>query len=447
MIRNVFLVLLITLGCFQFTLAQSGLNKLKLDSLCDLMSQHKKMMFSLSLAEKGIVTYHYNTGFIDSLLTVPVNKTTKYRIGSITKMFTSVMILQLVDEKKIKLDNPLNKYFPKVKNSRNITIEQLLTHQSGLHSFTDDEAYFTYNAQSKTQSEMLALIESLPIDFEPGKKQAYSNTNYVLLGMIIEKITKKTYAENLKFRVVDPLNLADTYVGSQVNYNANEASSFDWKSKAWTAASETDMTIPLGAGCIVSTSTDLTTFIHALFSGRLISKSSFDNMLQLREHFGLGIYTVPFYEHTGYGHNGGIDQFSSQLYYFPGDSFSIAFLCNASRYSLNDFSIGALSCYFNKPYQLPKFSNHEVDPGILFRHQGNYYCESLKLDLVVTLEGEVLVVQASGQPSISLEANSDFVFRYDGAGAVFEFMDEVDGMSNKVLLKQSGMEFIFTRIK
>src|SRR5690606_9537400 len=125
---------------------------------------------------------------------------TKFRIGSITKMFTATMILQLVEEGKLTMETKLGAYFPSVPNAKEITIEQLLNHHSGLYNITDEE-YLNYYTQPKTQQEILERIAKQTPDFPPGERGAYSNTNYLLLGYILEKLTDKSYAENLHSRI------------------------------------------------------------------------------------------------------------------------------------------------------------------------------------------------------------------------------------------------------
>lgn len=426
--------------------SQNGLNTPRLDSIVDNLDLNNKTMFSVSMAEKGKVIYQRSIGWMDSTLTKHPNENTKYRIGSITKMFTSIMTLQLIEERKLKLKTTLAKFFPKVKNASKISIEDLLSHQSGIHNFTNDSLYQTYYTNPKSQKEMIDMIGELPSDFEPTTKQEYSNSNFVLLGYIIEKITKKSYATNLQERIVLKIGLKNTYYGSKASLEKNEARSFLWSANKWNVDKETDMSIPHGAGAIVSTTNDLVNFAHALLSYRLISKESLEEMTKLRHEMGLGIFTFPFYEKTAYGHNGGIDEFGSRLAYFPEDSLSIAITCNGSRYSMNDFMVGALSCYYNMPYEIPVFSSYVVSENILKGYVGNYHSSVLKMDLIVTTDGASLVVEATGQPPISLEAASETTFNFFEAAAVFEFKRDTTGLVNLVVLKQGGMDFDFSRV-
>jgi D-alanyl-D-alanine carboxypeptidase len=444
-IYKIIIISFFTLQAFAF--AQGKLNTSKLDSLITAIDINNRAMFTVSIAEKGNVIYHRSVGFIDTNMSVKANETTKYRIGSITKMFTSIIILQLVEEKKLTLDTKLSRFFPKVKNAAKITIEDLLCHQSGIHNFTSDSLYLTYYTLPKTKKELVGLINSGKSDFEPTTVQEYSNSNFVLLGFIIEDITHKTFAENLQDRIVKKIGLNNTYYGSKAAVSKNEARSYKWKNGKWEADSETDMSIPHAAGAIVSTTDDLVKFAHALFSGRLISQASINNMITFRHEWGLGIFPANFSGKKGYGHNGGIDEFGSQLKYLIDDSLSVAITCNGAHYSMKDFMKGVLSCYYDQPYSIPTFIEYKVAGNLLNLYSGIYSSAELKMDLIFTVNGESLIAEATGQPPITLEAESDSVFNFTEAAAVFNFIKSDDGSEDKVILKQGGKEFIFLRKK
>lgn len=444
---KIMFVIFFTLLTFSFAnlFGQTKLNTAKLDSLITTLDLNKRAMFSVSIAEKGNVIYHRSIGFIDSNVTVQPNEHTRYRIGSISKMFTSVMILQLVEEKKLTLETKLAKFFPKVKNASKITITDLLSHQSGIHNFTNDSLYFTYYTSFKSQKEMVDIINALSSDFEPTTKQEYSNSNFVLLGFIIEKLTKKSYALNLQERIVAKIGLKNTYYGANANLNKNETRSFKWLNDHWNADKETDMSIPHGAGAIVSTTDDLVKFSHALFSGKFISQASIDNMITLRHDLGLGIFPSTFKGKKGFGHNGGIDEFKSQLKYFTEDSLSVAITCNGARYSMSDCMKGVLSCYYNESYTIPSFVTHQVTEAIIKPYVGTYHSSQLNMGLIVTNVGASLIAEPEGQEAVALEPTSDSTFVFMEAAAVFEFKKAEDGSVNEVILQQGGRTFSFSR--
>ena len=192
----------------------------------------------------------------------------------------------------------------------------MLSHRSGLHNFTSDSLFATYVTKPESEAEMIDIFAKQKSDFEPDTKFEYSNTNFVLLGYIIEKLTGKTYAQELKTRVTSKIGLADTYYGAKTNPAKNEAYSYYYAGQ-WISSIETDMSIPGGAGAIVSTPTDLVKFIDALFAGKLVSPASLELMKTMKDNYGMAMLSIKFNDEKGYGHTGVIDGFTSELFYFP----------------------------------------------------------------------------------------------------------------------------------
>ena len=186
----------------------------------------------------------------------------------------------------------------------------MLSHRSGIHNFTNDADYLTYNTQPKTEKEMLEIIEKGGSDFEPDSKAEYSNSNFVLLTYILEKTYSKSFADLLQEYIVKPIGLTDTYVYGKTNPKNNESKSYNFLG-SWKLQPETDATIPLGAGAIISTPIDLTKFADALFGGELLTSESLEIMKTIKDGYGIGLFRIPFYNSMGYGHTGGIDGFSS----------------------------------------------------------------------------------------------------------------------------------------
>src|SRR5689334_5990981 len=169
------------------TIFSQSFTKPKLDSLMDILAEKNKAMGSLTISKNGTVVYSRAIGysFISANEKLPATDQTKYRVGSITKMFTTTMIFQLIEGGKLSLATTLDKYFPQLPNASKITISNLLNHRSGLHNFTDDPEYKTWETHPKTHDDMLAIIAKGGVDFQPNEKFSYSNSNYVVLGYII----------------------------------------------------------------------------------------------------------------------------------------------------------------------------------------------------------------------------------------------------------------------
>lgn len=417
-------------------------NKAKLDSFFVALNTHDKSMGSIAILTNGEVVYQNAIGYkqITGDIKSPATIKTKYRIGSISKMFTATMIFQLIEEGKLKLETPLANYFPQLPNAGKITIGEMLDHRSGLHNFTNDPLYAKYMSTPKSEAELTAIFAKQKPDFEPDTKAQYSNTNFVLLGYIVEKITGKTYPEELKKRVTSKIGLTDTYYGFKADPAKNEAYSYNYIGQ-WKQLPETDMSIPGGAGAIVSTPTDLVKFINALFTGKLISQASLEQMKTMKDNFGMAMFVIPFYDKKGYGHNGGIDGFTSTLVYFPDDKLAIAYTSNGFQYSTNNVIIGALSIYFNRHFVIPDFKSIILATADLDKYLGNYSSSQMPLKIAITKNNTTLIAQATGQGPISLEAKGGDKFVFDAAGITMQF----EPAKNSFTLTQGGATYLFTK--
>ncbi|WPP51365.1 serine hydrolase domain-containing protein [Catalinimonas niigatensis] len=409
-------------------------DRVKMDSLFRLIEEHEQGMGSVSLYQNGEEVYHRAFGFADAENNIRATEKTRYRIGSISKTFTATLIMQLVEEGKLSLDTPLYSFFPELPNADKITIKHLLRHRSGLYNFTNKPDYRNWMDQPKTQEELLNIFLENGAEFEPGEKFAYSNTNYVLLSFIAEKVANKPFADILQSQITEPLQLKHTYFGKKIDSNKEEALSY-YKIEKWEVATETDMSIPMGAGGIVSTPADLNTFLVHLLSGKLVSQSSLEQMTTLIDGYGLGLIQMPFYEKKSYGHNGRIDEFYAMSGYFPEEKFSIAYISNGIGMPVNDIMIAALSIYFGKEYDFPEFKPAlTLSPELLDQYLGTYGNDSFPLKVTISREENTLIGQATGQASFRLEAIEENVFQFQQAGLELEFLPEEKVM----MLRQAG---------
>lgn len=435
------LTIILFIGLSFGTVFSQSFNKPKLDSLMDILAEKNQAMGSLSISRKGVVVYSRAIGYsrISGTEKLPATDQTKYRIGSITKMFTATMILQLVEDGKLHLTTTVDKFFPQLPNASKITISNLLNHRSGLHNFTDDPEYQTWKTQPKTRDEMLAIISKGGVDFQPNEKFAYSNSGYVVLAYIIEKVSKQSYSKYLTHRIASRIGLSNTYVGAKTDTKKNESLSYDFLS-SWEQSPETEMSIPFGAGAIVSTPADLNKFVESLFSLKLVSKSSLEQMKTMTDGYGMGMFQFPFYTKLAYGHNGGIDGFESTLEYFPEDSLALAYCTNGQAYPMNNIMIGVLSIYFNKPFSIPTFSLKAED---LDQYLGVYSSTQIPPKITVTMKAATLFAQVTGGPIFALDPTEKDKFKCDPMGVTIEFNPE----KAELTIKEGANTFLFTKDK
>ncbi|MES2484509.1 MAG: serine hydrolase domain-containing protein [Bacteroidota bacterium] len=432
---------LLGLGMALFTLAGTAQQQdkfKKIDSLLTFLTEKNKFMGAVSLSENGKTVFEKAYGYADVANNIKATPTTKYKIGSITKMFTATAIFKLVEDKKLTLDTKLSKFYPKVKNADKITIDNLLSHSTGIFNFTNAEDFMGYALTPQTKEQMVKRIEGFESVFEPGSQNEYSNSNYLLLGYIIETITKKKYADAINDMVIKKAGLKNTSLFNTVDPKANEAYSYVIAATP-VKVDEWSVGAAYSAGALQATMTDLDTFIYALFSGKIISKESVALMTTMTNEMGRGIFPMGFYERPFVGHSGHIENFSSVLGYNPKDGVAIALVTNGGSYDLNDVLIGVMSNYYGTPYKFPEFSNIAVDAKILEGYMGNYTSADLPLDITIMYENGQLFAQATGQDALPLEAESDTEFTFKSADINITFKP------NAFSLEQHGATYGYTR--
>ncbi|HSK70820.1 MAG TPA: serine hydrolase domain-containing protein [Pyrinomonadaceae bacterium] len=431
---------LLTFALFNAVSAQTP-DKAKLDRFFDRLAEKNKAMGSLTIAKDGSLLYTRAIGYsqINGSERKPATTATRYRVGSITKMFTAAMIFQFVEEGKLKLSDTLDKFFPQIPNAGKITIAHILAHRSGIHDFIRDPDFRSWSMNPRTKDETLAFIAKGTPDFEPGEKRSYSNAGYVLLGFIVEKLAGKPYQDALKKRITGKLGLMDTYRATgKTDVSKKESFSYRY-AEDWKQQDEIDLSIPGGAGAIVSTPSDLVKFIQALFDGKLISQ---ENVNQTMKN-GMGMSSLQIGDITFYGHGGSMDGFRSGLVYLPEEKLALAYTLNGTNYPEKNIVNGVFDIYWNKPFEIPTFESIAVSPEILEKYVGVYSSPGSPLKVTITRDATTLHAQTTGQSAFPLEATAADKFKFDTAGIVLEF----DAAKNQMILKQGGRETVFNREK
>jgi len=434
---RIFFAISLTLALFTAAHAQT-LDKAKLDQFFDRLAEKNKAMGSLIIAKDGNVLYSRSIGYsqINGTERRPLTMASRYRIGSITKMFTTVMILQLVDEGKLKLTDTLDKFIPQIPNANKITIAHILAHRSGIHdSILDRNLRPVPPGSAITRDEMLTLLTKGAPDFEPDAKHSYSNSAYLVLGFVIEKVTGKPYDQALGERITSKIGLKDTYIATgNIDVNKNESLTYfnlggEWKQQE----RETHPSNLFSAGSIVSTPNDLAKFIQALFDLKLVSQESLNQMKTIRDGDGLGMEPFTFAGKTFYGHTGGADNYGAWLAYLPEEKLAVAYTTNAKVYPVGNIVTGVVDIYYNKPFQIPALESIAVSPEVLDKYVGVYSSPDAPAKLTITRDGSTLYFQPPGNSAVPLEATAQDKFQIEGA-VVIEF----DVAKNQMTIKRRG---------
>ena len=435
--------LLFILNCFaQVTPVQTDL----MDSFLNQLYKHDKFMGTATIYKNGTVLYdrQMGEGKIEKKNWKP-DADSKYRIGSISKMYTTAMVFQLIEEGKLTLDTKLDKYYPQIKYSEKITIRQMLNHHSGIYSFTSMPDYLKWSTEPRTKEEILKRITDEKPAFKPGKDAEYSNSNFVLLGYIIEDIEGKPYNEVLNERIIKKIGLKHTNYGVGHKKDKNEAPSFLLMEGGWSLYPETDMSIPHGAGAIVATSKEMGMFATALFQGKLMPLKWVDTMMTIEDNYGMGVFKYPYYGQDIYGHTGGIDGFVSMLTYNPNDSVVITLSCNALNYNNNEIVKGLANIYYGKEFTIPDFSSQPMDEQEGAKYEGMYTSKDLPLDIKIFYKDGGLMAQATGQGAFPLDVKGDGKFEFPAAGITIQFEELKEGKYQTMKFTQGGKLFNYTR--
>ncbi len=367
-IKTVFLGVLILTGIFNFSYGQAKVDKL--DKLIIAYAEYGKFNGSVLVAEKGKVIYKKGLGLADMEWSIPNQPDTKHRLGSITKQFTSMLIMQLVEQGKLKLDVPISTYLPDYpkKNGDVITLHHLLTHSSGTPNMTEFPGFvkdIMRNSYSPLQ--LVNLFADSTLQFKPGERFEYSNSGYILLGYIIEKVTGKSYEQVLQENIFKPLNMNNTGYDHSRPLLKNRANGYEKNGRHYVNADFIDMSVPYAAGALYSTVEDLFIWDQALYGNQLLRKENMELLFTKHVpsgggHYGYGfnIGDIPLGNTAEriatIGHGGGINGFNTQLTRIPSDKSFIVLLNNTGGAPLYEMTNAIAAILYDKSYNLPKRS-------------------------------------------------------------------------------------------
>jgi CubicO group peptidase (beta-lactamase class C family) len=268
----------------------------------------------------------------------PATPATIYRIGSMTKQFTSALIMRQFERGKLSLDDDITKHLPGVPtHGQRVSIRQLLNHTSGIHNYTESSEWQKHQEEDVTPQQIVAFVAADTLDFPPGTKYRYSNTGYVLLGMILEKVAGEPYAELLQREILTPLGLRETSYCPSRPTDPAFATGYEVGPNGASPAPYRNMTHAYAAGAICATARDFVRWQRALASGRVVAPASYALMTTpdtlnngRRLGYGFGLELTQVSGHTAIMHGGSTQGFISGGFVFPADSLNIVLLTNSN---------------------------------------------------------------------------------------------------------------------
>ena len=429
---------------FSAAVHAQAVDKARLDGFLDRLLEKNQAMGELTIVRDGQLIYDRSFGFgqMNGGVKKPLSATSRFRICSITKMFTAIIIYQLAEEKRLGLADTLDKFVPQIPNASKITLTHILGHRSGIHNVFGDPAQEPWPAdQPISKPDLLVRIAKGPPDFEPGTRQRYSNSGYSVLGFVIEKVTGEAYEHVVQERIISRIGLADTYVTTApIDVAKGEVLAYRVFADGWRESNrENHPTIRFAAGSIVSTTRDLATFIKAVFDGKLVSPESLRTMKTQREGEGMGMAAFTWEGRTFYGESGGDATTGALIAYLPEEKLAIAYATNAKVYSVSEIMKGVAAIYYHRPFEIPAFEKVAVSPEILERYVGVYVSPPARF--TISRKDSTLYVQpASESKPAPMEAKSETIFQITN-GVTMEFNLE----KAQMILKRPQGERVFTR--
>jgi CubicO group peptidase (beta-lactamase class C family) len=374
----------------------------------------------------GETLLHGAYGMADLELSVAMTPEMVLRIGSVTKQFTAVALLMLVEEGKVALSDPITRFFPDFPSDDGpITLQHLLTHTSGIRSYTELESFPTEVRQDFTVAQMIERFDDEPRDFAPGAGYAYNNSAYFLLGAVIEQVSGLSYQQFLQQRIFDPLGMEHTYYDDPERVIPNRASGYDGAPGAYRNARYLSMSQPFAAGALLSTVDDLALWDAALYTDRLVSQQTLRlawtpaTLADGRSvHYGYGWSIHEYQGHRILRHGGGIFGFASHVVRIPDAKIFVAVLSNNPALPPGPHELALRAALLALGEPLDARPPAKLDPAQLDDYTGLYEIEGDPDDYRVVLrEGDQLFTQRQrGRRFPIFPAGDDRFFYRDSIG-------------------------------
>lgn len=403
-------------------------------------SQH--FMGTVLVARDGSTILDKGYGSADLEWNIPNTPDTRFRLGSITKQFTAAGILLLEERGKLKVDDPISKYLPDAPAAwKNITFFHLLTHTSGIPSFTSFPNYEEPQGRPVTPEQLVARFRDKPLDFQPGEKWKYSNSGYALLGYLLEKISGQKYCDFFEQNIFTPLAMHDTGCDRNSTILPRHASGYTPGPHGLENATYIDMTVPFSAGELYSTTGDLLRWQQGLFGGKILSPASLKKMTTpFKENYGFGLEIQTIQGHERISHGGGINGFNTFEAWYPQEKLSIIVLSNVNGNAPDEISGRLASIVHGEPVVLSSERKEiSVPVSTLARYVGVYQIAP-KFALTIALQGDHLTAQGTNQPSAPIFASSPTRFFSRVVDAEIEFFTDPSGKVDHLVLYQGGHE-------
>ncbi|TSD67683.1 serine hydrolase [Inquilinus sp. KBS0705] len=408
-------------------------------SLLSTYVNNKQFSGNVLIAQKGKIVFQKAYGYADKEHNKLNTLQTQFRAGSLTKMFTSTLIMQLVEQGKIALNDPVSKYAANFKYGDKVTIKNLLSHTSGIRGNTSPGA--------STPVDMVNTFKSEPLGFTPGEQFEYNNFNYIMLAYIAQKVTGVPYPQLVKKHVFDKAGM----VNSGIDYKGRTAPDValgymvDEKTNELARMETGNIDAASGAGALYTTLGDLLKWSQAIDEHKVLKASSFDlAFTPVQPGYGLGWTIRTEGNHVKTGHTGSIEGFMAEFMKFRNEDVTIIFLANLLPPADNHLSRALTQVAFNEPFEIETAKKEVLLPAdVLNRYIGTYDMDGQKMVVSVT-DGKLMVL-APGGDTVELGASAPNKFFVKGPQIGIEFLETNGKVTAMYVDMRGGQKFVKTQ--
>lgn len=425
----------------------------ELDKYMEALVKYENFHGSVLVAKEGKVLLNNGYGYADFAQNIENKSQTRFGIGSVTKQFAALAALKLSREGLLDLEEKVMKYIPDFPHGDKISIHNLLTHTSGLKNYTDLPEFWTSDTANKDPNKMLDLIRDMELEFIPGETFHYSNTNYLAMGIIIEKISGETFEDYLE-SITKPLGMKDTGMIYGENKGTKDATTYSGYLEVKEIDDDLVTSQAYAAGSMYSTVEDLYRWDRAIANNELLEKELLDEMFKAH-------IAIPEAGSYGYGwmmedtdmgkeifHGGSTIGFTAYIGRLVSQDLTVIILSNNNAYNVNSLKEDLTSIVLNKKYKMPEeIKEIKIEDEELYSKYSGKYNLTTGLQIDIFEKDEKLYAQGTGQEAFELfpKSNTDFFAKTADINIMFKTNEE--GIAREFILLQSGMEFVGNRVE
>jgi len=416
-----------------------------LDAYFEALTGQEKFSGIVLVEKAGETVYHKSYNYANREEGIPNNPEFAFRIGSVAKSFTAILIAKETERGTLSLDQTVSEFIPDYPRGNEITIKHLLSHTSGIVNYfamLNDELYVEHQPM-----DLINYTRELPLNFEPGEGWDYSNTNYAMLGYILEMIHEKSFGEILRTEIFEPLDMLSSGISEDqlpkvaLGYNVNSDGDQELTKLVHHSVS-------YAAGNILSTTNDMLKFSKALTGGELISQATLDLFTTpIRNGYGLGFIAHNNFNHRYFGHNGGNDGFHANWKNFPEDNLHVVILCNFFSAPFGEIVSTTAAILFDQPFEIPEeLVAIELDRKIMDRYIGKFHVTD-EMIFNIIWRGDKLAFQATGQDAYTILPYRESDFFLKGSDVTIKFLLDEKDQASALEWNQGGRKDTFHRIE